>query len=321
MSEKLDKGKPGLAADGGFFSIVIPAFNEEDNIELIYKRIVSVMADNCFEILFVDDGSADGTLEEIECLARMDHRVKYISFSRNFGHQKALKAGLDRAGGDCAISLDADLQHPPEFIPTMISAWRDGYEIICAYRQYDTNIPFFKKIMSTLFYKLLNFLSPVKIHSDAADFRLLDRKVLDVFRQIHEQHLFLRGIVSWMGFRQCYIPYIQEKRTHGQTKYSIRKMVHLAFDGVTSFSVRPLHLSTLFGTIISLTAFLYAFFALWASVFSDKVISGWTSMILSVLFLGGIQLLMLGIIGEYLGKLFVESKNRPNYIVRKTNIN
>jgi dolichol-phosphate mannosyltransferase len=302
-------------------SIVIPAHNEESNIVVMRQRLAAVLDTyGDYEILFVDDGSSDTTLQKIEKLAQTDPKVKYISFSRNFGHQKALRAGLDHAVGQCAITLDADLQHPPELIPKMIELWKQGYEAVSAFRENSSDLSLFKRKTSEYFYKLLNYLSSVEVRPGAADFRLIDRAVLDVFKQIKEEHLFLRGMISWMGFRQCFIPYQQEKRLRGDSKYSLKKMVLLALDGITSFSVRPLHLTTLFGGIVSLSSFLYGLFAISAALFSNKVISGWTSMILSVLFLGGIQLLMLGIVGEYLGKLFIESKHRPAYIIKKSNL-
>jgi dolichol-phosphate mannosyltransferase len=302
-------------------SIVIPAYNEESNIAAIRQRLASVL-DNygSYEILFVDDGSSDATLQEIEKMAQTDPKVKYISFSRNFGHQKALKAGLDYAAGQCAITLDADLQHPPELIPKMVELWKQGYEVVIAFRENNSDLSLFKRKTSECFYKLINYLSSVEVRPGAADFRLIDRAALDVLKQIKEEHLFFRGMISWIGFKQCFIPYQQEKRLRGESKYSLRKMVLLAMDGITSFSIRPLHLTTLFGGIISLSSFLYGLFAISAALFSNKVISGWTSMILSVLFLGGIQLLMLGVVGEYLGKLFIESKHRPAYIIKKSNL-
>jgi glycosyltransferase involved in cell wall biosynthesis len=302
-------------------SIVIPAYNEESNIVPIRHRLAAVLEPyGDYEILFVDDGSNDATLYEIEKIVQTDPRIKYLSFSRNFGHQKALRAGLDHAAGKCAITLDADLQHPPELIPKMVERWKEGYEVVSAVRENSSDLSWFKRKTSESFYKLINYLSSIEIRHGAADFRLMDRAVLDVFRQIKEEHLFFRGMISWIGFKQCFIPYQEEKRLCGKSKYSLKKMVLLALDGITSFSVRPLHLTTLFGGVVSLTSFLYGLFAISAALFTDKVISGWTSMIISILFLGGIQLLMLGIVGEYLGKLFIESKHRPAYIIKKSNV-
>jgi len=299
-------------------SIVVPAFNEQDNIAPLTERLIKMLEKYTdYEILFIDDGSTDQTLSRIQKLSDQNQHIKYMSFSRNFGHQKALKAGLDHASGDCVISMDADLQHPSELIDRMIEKWDQGCEVVCTIRQETKNLPPFKRKSAALFYKLLNLVSSINLQSGAADFRLMDRSVVEVFKDFNEHHLFVRGLVSWMGFKECSIEYVPNNRLSGRSKYSVKKMCLFALDGLTSFSVKPLHLATVLGLIVSLFAFLYAIFALIAKFVADKLVSGWTSVIISVLFIGGIQLLMLGILGEYLGKLFIESKKRPNYIIRE----
>jgi len=298
-------------------SIVIPAFNEEKNISLMEGKINSVINGLFnYEIVFVDDGSTDNTLKEIIRLSKVKKTVKYISFSRNFGHQSALKAGIDFATGGCVITMDCDLQHPPELIPEMIKRWQEGNDVVYTVRN-DNKTPFFKRTTSNFFYVLINRLSSIHIDPGAADFRLLDRKVVDVIKNLNESVIFLRGLISWCGFKQYSILYEPNKRLYGQTKYSFKKMLFFALDGITSFSIKPLRLSILMGFVLSLFSGFYAIFALIAHLFHFQVISGWTSMIISVLFLGGIQLIILGIFGEYLGKLFLESKKRPLYIIDK----
>jgi dolichol-phosphate mannosyltransferase len=299
-------------------SIVIPSYNEEDNINALVDRLVPILSHySDYEILLVDDGSTDNTLEIIQRLSEQNDKVKYLSFSRNFGHQMALKAGLDHVTGDCVICMDADLQHPPELIGQLIEKWKEGYDIIYTVRGDVTNVPFLKRSTARLFYAFINSISNIKLDRGVADFRLLDRSVVEVFRNINESSLFIRGMVSWVGFKQCAIKYLPDNRFSGESKYSFKRMVSFALDGITSFSVKPLHLATLFGLAVSLLSFLYGLFAIFMNLFTHMVISGWTSVIVSVLFIGGLQLLMLGILGEYLGKLFIESKKRPIYIIRK----
>lgn len=298
-------------------SIVIPAFNEEGNIVALYEKLLTVLpADMAWEIIFVDDGSKDRTLQVIKDLRDRDDRVFYLSFSRNFGHQLALKCGLDFSSGDAVISLDADLQHPPELIPQMIQKWKEGFDVIYTIRKdRDANS---KSTSSKGFYKLMNWLSDVRIESGAADFRLLDKRIIEIIRNNKEQHLFLRGFISWVGFRQFSFDYTPKARFSGKTKYSYRKMISFAINGITSFSIKPLRFSILLGILISAIAFGYAFYAIYAALFTEWTVPGWASVLVSVQLIGGIQLVILGVIGEYLGKLFMQSKNRPNYIVRES---
>ncbi|MFC1608438.1 glycosyltransferase family 2 protein [Candidatus Latescibacterota bacterium] len=302
-------------------SVVVPSYNEGGNIGVITEKLTGILRKyRDYEIIFVDDGSTDDTLVVIRNLAQQNEMIKYLSFSRNFGHQNALKAGLDHASGDCIISMDADMQHPPELIDQMIEKWRDGFEVVYTLRNESPNQSYLKRLTSSFFYKILNALADIKIEEGAADFRLLDRSVVEVFKDLNEYHLFIRGIIPWMGFRSCSLRYEPNERYQGTSKYSITKMFVFAIIGLTSFSIKPLRLSILFGVIVSFAAFLYAIFALVAKFYFGMIVTGWTSLILSILFIGGIQLVMLGILGEYIGMLFMASKKRPNYIVRDKNI-
>jgi len=304
--------------DDFLISIVVPVMNEEDNIPLLYKELERVLNSySDFEIIFIDDGSVDNTLQKLKMLHLENNKVKYFSFSRNFGHQNALKAGLDNALGDCVISLDGDLQHPTSLIPELINNWQKGYEIVYTIREEDPNLSFWKKISSRLFYKLMNSLTHVEIEQGSADFRLLDRSVVDVIKRIKETPLFYRGIVSWLGFKQIGIKYKPSERLHGTTKYSFVKMMSLGMAGITGFSVKPLHLSTKIGFIFAILAFVYSIYALYIKLFTNSSIDGWASLLIVVSLIGGIQLISIGILGEYIGKLFMQEKKRPAYIIRE----
>jgi len=299
-------------------SIVIPAYNEAGNIKAIADKVSKELQETgSYEIIFVDDGSTDSTLHEIKKVAKNNQFVKYLSFSRNFGHQKAVKAGLDYAEGDCVISMDADLQHPPELINQLIEKWQDGYDIVYTVRKDMQGVGFFKKTTSRIFYKLINWISDVDIPLGAADFRLLDNKVVNEIRKFKENYLFLRGLVSWLGYRQAGIEYAIQNRHAGSSKYTVRKMISFAIQGITSFSTMPLRISMLIGFVISFFAFLYMLYALFVKIYYQTALPGWTSILISVLFLGGIQLMFLGLIGEYLGKMFIETKNRPSYVIKE----
>jgi polyisoprenyl-phosphate glycosyltransferase len=299
-------------------SIVIPTCNEEGNIQPMYERLVAVMNDiqvSAFEFVFVDDGSSDQSLMKVRELRAADKRVKFIQLSRNFGHQNALKAGLDYAQGDAVISMDADLQHPPELIPTLFEKWKAGFEVVYTIRKDDLKVSLFKKWTSKGFYRLTNKLAEIPMEEGTADFRLLDRKVVDALKKFTESHLFLRGIIPSLGFKQMGIPYTPHARVSGQTKYSFTKMLRFALTGITSSSAKPLYFSIYTGLFFAMLAFLYGIYAIYIAAFTDEAINGWTSIISSILFIGGIQLIMIGILGIYLGKLFIQSKNRPLYLI------
>lgn len=302
-------------------SIVIPAYNEADNIFVIAESIKKVFATLSYnyEIILVDDGSADHTLEKIKEYAATAENVFFLEFSKNFGHQLAVKAGMDHAFGDCVISMDCDMQHPPELIPEMIAKWEAGYEVVYTIREEDKNLSKGKRSSSSLFYKVLNWLSDIDLEPGAADFRLLDQRVVNVFRNFHENEPFLRGLVKWLGFKQYAIKYNPAARFSGQSKYTLKKMLRLALHGVTSFSIKPLYTAVYLGFILSFASVLYVPYIIYAFV-NHVEVSGWASVIMTIVFFGGLQLIILGIIGIYVGKMFMQAKNRPNYIIRSTNI-
>ncbi|MCX2477368.1 glycosyltransferase family 2 protein [Pedobacter sp. MC2016-05] len=302
-------------------SIVIPAYNEADNIFVIAESIKKVFSsiDYHYEIILVDDGSADHTLEKIKAYASTSYNVFFLEFSRNFGHQLAVKAGMDHAFGDCVISMDCDMQHPPELIPEMLQKWQEGFEVVYTIREEDKTLSKGKRSSSSLFYKTLNWLSDIDLEPGAADFRLLDQKVVNVFRNFQENEPFLRGLVKWLGFKQYAIKYNPAARFSGKSKYTIKKMFRLALHGVTSFSIKPLYSAVYLGFILSLASVLYIPYVIYAFV-NNVEVSGWASMIMTIVFFGGLQLIILGIIGIYVGKMFMQTKNRPNYIIRSTNI-
>ncbi|MDR2529258.1 MAG: glycosyltransferase family 2 protein [Synergistaceae bacterium] len=297
-------------------SIVVPVFNEEDNVAPLFWKIKEVLEEVAFEVIFVDDASTDSTLSLLVQLnSRFPKEARYISFARNFGHQTAIRAGLLCVRGDCAVTMDGDFQHPPELIPHMLRLWREGYEIVNARRKHPRDIGYFKKITSTLFYKMNNTLTEFKLEEGVADFRLMDRKIVEHVNGLSEDNLFLRGIVAWLGFRQCCVDYEQPGRMFGASKYTLKKMFGLALSGVTSFSVKPLRLALAFGCVFSALSFLYGFYAI-AIYFKGQSLPGWASVLVSGLFIGGIQLICLGIMGEYVAKIHMQVKNRPLFVVK-----
>ncbi len=302
-------------------SIIVPCYNEEAAIAVFYHNLIRHLPPEWdFEFIFVDDGSHDQTLQALKTLAANDERVHYISLSRNFGHQNALKAGFDHANGACAICMDADLQHPPELIREFIQKWQEGFQIVHSVRTDGDSIGKRKKFSSRLFYKILNHFSEVEISSGMADFRLIDRLVLDQLKNFSESFIFYRGLFPWMGFKQAYIKYTAKERVAGNTKYTFKKMIKFASIGLTSFSVKPLRYSIYMGFLFAFLAFCYLCYALCIYLFTDRAVEGWTSLVSSIMFFGGINLIMLGVIGEYLGKLFIENKRRPNYLISESNI-
>lgn len=301
-------------------SVIIPAHNEHESIRVVIDRIEKCFENLAynFEIIIIDDGSKDDTLLIIKELALTKPFLHYIEFSRNFGHQPALKAGLDFAKGDCVISLDADLQHPPELFVEMLQKWEEGYDVVYTRRKEDPSLSLKKRKSSTYFYKFLNSLSDIEIEAGTADFRLLDKKVVEVFSGFSENDLFVRGLVKWVGFKQYAIDYIPDKRFAGASKYNIAKMKKLAVHGVTSLSVRPLHMAVYLGFSFSVLSLLYIPYVLF-SFYNHYQVSGWASTIMTIVFFGGLQLIILGIIGIYIGKMFMQTKNRPSYIIKSHN--
>ncbi len=301
--------------------IVIPLYNEEGNVLCLADVLTRELEKTGYPytVIFVDDGSSDNTLELLQRLAVKDNRIRYISLSRNFGHQNALKAGLDHADGSCVIMMDGDMQHPPEVLHEMLQKWKAGYDVVYTLRKPSEDIGFMKRVSSDMFYKFMNTMSNIEMEQGSADFRLMDKKVMDVFRQFNESDPFLRGLVKWVGFRQIGLTYEAAVRNHGKSKYSVKKMVKFAVQGITSFSTKPLYIAAYIGIIFALLSTLYIPYIAY-SYFSGRSISGWTSLIVTVAFLGGLQLMILGIIGIYLGKLFMQSKHRPNYIIKESRL-
>lgn len=299
-------------------SVVLPVCNEEKTIDEMYTRLAGVVCGltDEFEFIFVNDGSSDYSGNKLANLASRDTRVKIIELSRNFGHQAAICAGLEYSRGDAVIMMDADLQHPPELVPLLLQKWREGNDIVFTVRDSSADLGFFKNITAKLFYKCINLLSSIDIPENSADFRLFDRSVVNQLLRFKERTVFLRGLVAWVGFRKVAVHYDAAPRHAGETKYTLVKMVKFAFDGITSFSTIPLHISTIIGVIVSLFSFSYAVYAIWIKLFTDRALPGWTSVLVSVLFLGGVQLLSLGIIGAYLNRIYTETKGRPKFIVR-----
>ena len=303
-------------------SVVIPSFNEEGNINIIVKALNEVLQklNYRYELIFVDDGSSDKTLRILQEISSNDSNVFYIELSRNFGHQNALKAGLDLASGDCIITMDGDMQHPPEMIPQLVEKWEEGYDIVYTRRLEDKNLPAFKKITSKYFYKFINYISEIKIEEGTADFRLMDNKVSTVFFAFSENELFIRGLVNWVGFRQFAIDYKPAERFSGNSKYTVKKMMQFALKGITSFSIRPLYISIFLGISLFFLSLLFYILYVFYSIYYGHVISGWASVIFTIVIFGGLNLIVLGIIGVYVGKLFMQSKQRPNYLIRDTNL-
>ncbi|OYU84702.1 MAG: glycosyltransferase [Flavobacterium sp. BFFFF2] len=303
-------------------AIVIPSFNEEGNIQVMVNALHQVLKNvpYHYQFIFVDDGSKDNTLKVLQELAKTDPQVFYVELSRNFGHQNALKAGVDLAAeADAVITMDGDLQHPPDLLPELLAKWEEGYDIVYTRRAETKNLSRFKNGTSNAFYALMNQLSEVKFEPGTADFRLMDKAVVDVFIRFSENDLFIRGLVNWLGFKQFALDYTPNERFSGSSKYTVRRMLRFALQGITSFSTRPLYLAIYLGLSLSLVAFvLYMVYVIY-SMYYGHIISGWASVISTIVFFGGLNLIVMGIIGIYIGKLFMQSKQRPNYIIRSTN--
>jgi glycosyltransferase involved in cell wall biosynthesis len=301
------------------FSIVAPIFNELDNLPELYQRVQEVMLTTreTWELVLVDDGSSDGSTEVIRQLAAQDKHVRPVIFARNFGHQVAVTAGWDYARGDAVVIIDADLQDPPEVIPDLISKWREGYEVVYAVRAEREGETWFKKTTAGLFYRIVHRITDVKIPVDTGDFRLLDRKVVDVLKRMGEHHRFPRGMAAWVGFRQIGVPYKRAARHAGVTKYPFNKMLKLALNAITGFSYFPLQLATYFGFISAGISIVAIPVVIIMRLVGQGAFLGQATTLISVLFLGGVQLISLGVLGEYIGRVYDEVKGRPLYIVRE----
>ena len=301
-------------------SIVVPCFNEQEVIATTHERLVAVLetclgADLDFEIIYVDDGSKDRTAQILGELQRADARVRVVRFSRNFGHQLAVTAGVEHARGDAVVIIDADLQDPPEVIADMVARWREGYQVAYGVRVDRQGETAFKLWTAQLFYRMLNRLSDTPIPLDTGDFRLMDRRVVDALAEMPERDRFVRGMVSWVGFRQVAVPYRRAPRLAGESKYPLFKMLKFALDGVTSFSLVPLRLATWAGFFSSFIALLGIVYGVTMRLLTDRWVSGWAALFVAILFVGGIQLICLGVIGEYVGRVYGEVKRRPLYLV------
>lgn len=300
-------------------SVVVPCYNEEEVIAETIKRLRTFCSevDLDVELIFVDDGSSDGTREILRQFAAEDPRIKIVGFARNFGHQVAVTAGIDAANGDAVVLIDADLQDPPEVVHQMIAKWREGYDVVYGTRTERPGESAFKVATARSFYRLLNHLSDVPIPLDTGDFRLMSRRVVDTVRAMPERDRFVRGIVSWVGFLQTALPYRRAQRFAGDSKYPLRKMIRFAMDGILSFSTKPLRVSIAMGMFSASIALLGIVYALVLRLFTSIWVEGWTALMIAVLFMGGVQLICVGILGEYVGRIYNEVKNRPLYVVQE----
>jgi polyisoprenyl-phosphate glycosyltransferase len=302
------------------FSIVIPVYNEAEVLLLLYERLTEVMVrlGVPYEVIFVNDGSTDASLMLLRDLHAQDEHVKFVSLSRNFGHQAAITAGLDHSSGNAVMVMDADLQDPPEVIPELIAKWREGFEVVVAVRESRRGETAFKRGTAALFYRLLQKLTSTEVYLDAADFRLMSRKAVNALNTLRERNRFMRGLASWVGFRQTCVTFTRDVRHAGETKYPLRKMLRFALDGITSFSFFPLQLATYLGFGVSFISLVYVVYAIGLKLFTDELVPGWASVIVAILFVGGVQLITVGIIGEYVGRIYEEVKQRPLYFVDET---
>ncbi len=300
-------------------SLVIPVYNESQVIDELVARLQKTARDlrEDYEYVFVNDGSADDTLSRLLKLREKDKHIKVLNFSRNFGHQIAVSAGLNYAHGDAVIVMDADLQDPPEMIHQFVEKWKEGYDVVYAIRKKREGESLFKKVSCKIYYKLLRRMTDVDIPLDSGDFRLMSRRVIDLLNSMGEKRRYIRGLTAWIGFKQIGIEYIRPPRQAGETKYSLKKLTGLAWEGVTSMSVKPLHIAMYSGVFFSAVSFVYLVRVLYVRLFTQEYIEGWTSLMAVILLLGSIQLLCLGIIGEYIGRSAEEIRNRPLYIIDK----
>ena len=299
-------------------SIVTPAYNEAENLSEFYSRVINA-TDNLnleIEIIYINDGSQDSTIDIITKQRQIDNRITIIDLSRNFGKEIALTAGLDYSSGDAVIVIDADLQDPPELIPKLVEKWREGYDVVNAKRIKRKGESLLKKVMSYIYYRLLFYLSDINVPRDTGDFRLLNKNALDALLKLREKHRYMKGLFVWVGFKQKEIEYEREARFKGKTKWGFFSLFNLAFDGLTSFSIMPLRLASTIGFLSALIGFFYGAVIVFKTLFFHEPVAGFTSLVVLVTFFGGIQLLSIGIIGEYIGRIFNETKNRPLYVVK-----
>ncbi|HDR6313701.1 glycosyltransferase [Bacillus cereus] len=301
-------------------SVVVPMYFEEEVAQECYNRLKSVMLQNDinYEFVFVNDGSTDRTMEILSEIAANDYRTKIVNFARNFGHQIAVTAGIAAAKGDAIVIIDADLQDPPEVITELIAKWEEGYEVVYAKRKQRKGETWFKLLTAKYFYKFLNYMSDIDIPKDTGDFRIIDRKVADVFNQMTERNRFIRGMMSWVGFRQTYVEYERDERFAGETKYPLKKMIKFASDGIIAFSTKPLRIVMTLGLLSVLISIIVLLYTITVKIIGTGTQTGWASIMVAITFFSGIQLLGLGIVGQYIARIYDESKNRPIYIVKET---
>ncbi len=302
------------------YSIVVPVYDEAETLQALYERLAILLErlDGPAEVILVDDGSQDDSFFRMTELSLRDERFKLLQLSRNFGHQAAITAGLDFATGKAVVVMDADLQDPPEVVLALAERWREGFEVVYAVRRERPGENRFKRSTAAAFYRLLRRLSDIDIPADVGDFRLVDRKALEAYKSMRENDRFVRGMFSWVGFKQIGVPYDRAERFAGETKYPLRKMMRFAVDGIVSFSNAPLRLALTLGFAVSLGSFVYGFVAIILKVTGAFTVPGWASLIFVVSFLGGVQLIVLGVVGEYVGRIYEETKRRPLYVVRRT---
>lgn len=302
------------------FSIIAPNYNEAESINEFYRRICDSMngLDEEWEIVWVDDGSTDGSTDLLRALSQQDQHVRPVIFARNFGHQLAVTAGLDYSRGQAVIIMDTDLQDPPEVVPDLIAKWKEGFEVVYAIRTEREGESWFKLLTASIFYRLIYRITEVDIPLDTGDFRLLDRKVVEVLKGMRERHRFLRGMSVWVGFKQTGVPYRRAARFAGETKYPLKKMVRFASDAITGFSYFPLQMATYLGFVSAGLSILAIPVVILGRLAGSAAFQGQASTLIAVLFLGGVQLISLGILGEYIGRLYDEARGRPLYIVRET---
>ena len=307
------------ASDHPMYSFVVPVFNEREGLQELRRRVSAVLSDldGTAEVLLVDDGSTDGSWEVMQAIAAEDERFRAIALSRNFGHQVAVSAGLDRSRGQAVVIMDADLQDPPELVPEMARRWREGNEVVYAVRQARLQETRLKRVTAAAYYRLLRRMTETDIPRDVGDFRLVDRRVVDIITNMPERSRFLRGMFAWAGFSQVGVTYTREGRHAGETKYPMKKMLRFATDGVVNFSRTPLRMALNAGFVVSALAFLLGIVAISARIVDVFTTPGWASLLVATTFLGGIQLIVLGVIGEYVGRIYEEVKRRPLYIVRE----